>query len=276
MRTIRCMLIIIFFVSAGTFPAAESRASVTGMVKKADKMVDEKEYDSAIDMYDKALEKRPDDPVILYNRASALYHKGKFDESKDDFLKSISTGSESIESKAVYNAGNSIYRSGEFLEKKDKEAALKKYTEAAQYFKRSMELAPDDMDAKFNYEFTLEKIKNIQNKSDNQNNQDQKDQQDKDNQKDQDQKDQQDKDNQENQDQNDQSQQGEDESQGGAGGQSPDQSPDYDGQDEPQPDQMSKEDTEMLLKTQEEEENRVRAELKKAKRGYQRRVVRDW
>ncbi|MFC1548747.1 tetratricopeptide repeat protein, partial [Candidatus Omnitrophota bacterium] len=135
-------------------PGTAMGASVKGIVKKADKLYKEGRYVEALQDYDQAFEKEPKDPVIQYNRAAALYRNNDFERSKRAFLESIATEKEDIalEQKSVYNAGNSEFRIGERIEKKDPQIASKNYKEALEYFKRAMELSPEDKDAKFNYE----------------------------------------------------------------------------------------------------------------------------
>ena len=165
-------------------PNTANAASASSEAKRAGKFYKEGKYDEALEKYDKALEIAPDDYRLHYNRGSALYRKGDFPGAEGSFLKSLATDEEGMEEKSIYNAGNSKYRAGEALEKTDPNSALKNYKEALQYYRRSIDAAPEDMDAKYNYEFTLNKIKDLEKQSDQkQQQQDQQEQQDQEQQK---------------------------------------------------------------------------------------------
>ncbi|MFC1570217.1 tetratricopeptide repeat protein, partial [Candidatus Omnitrophota bacterium] len=129
--------------------------SAKGIAKRGDKLYHDEKYDEALQNYDEALAIKPDDPAINYNRAITLYRKGQFSEAEEAFLRSLASGEEKLEEEAVYNAGNSRYREGETAERTNPQNALKNYSQAVEYYKRAMEVEPDDMDAKYNYEYTL-------------------------------------------------------------------------------------------------------------------------
>ncbi|MFH1305732.1 MAG: tetratricopeptide repeat protein [Candidatus Omnitrophota bacterium] len=158
--TITGILLIAFFTGAA------DAASAGREVKKAERFFREGKYDEALTSYDRALSSRPDDPVIQYNRAVTLYQKGRFVDAEGTFMSSLAAGKEELEEKNVYNMGNSRYRIGTGMEKSSPEEALKNYRTSAQFYKRSMELAPGDVDAKYNYEFVLKKIKDLKEKTD--------------------------------------------------------------------------------------------------------------
>ncbi len=148
---------IIVFVSVAVHAASAVREA-----KKAGCFYQEGKYDEALAGYDKALLIKPNDPGLHYNRAATLYRKGDFQSAGEAFLQSLAAGDERMEKKSVYNAGNSRYRMGETAEKADPGSALKNYTEAVQYYRRAMEWVPEDNDAKYNYEFTMKKIQDLE------------------------------------------------------------------------------------------------------------------
>ncbi|MEA3489226.1 MAG: tetratricopeptide repeat protein, partial [Candidatus Omnitrophota bacterium] len=206
MRKVLVITALIFLLAAADTAGAKS---VSREVKKAGRLYDEGKYDEAIENYDKALEIRPDDAKIWYNKAVTLYRKAGFSDAEDAFLRTLATGEEDLEKKSIYNAGNSSFRVAEALEHIDPRSALKNYNEAVQYYKKAMEFSPDDLDAKYNYEFTLKKVHDLEKEQQQKQDQQQKDQQEQDQQqKDQQKQDQQQKDQQkQDQQQKDQQQQ---------------------------------------------------------------------
>ena len=202
-------LLILFFMTTGFLDNAQS------LNEDGNKLYQEKKYQSALQKYQEAKAKDPENPTIRYNTGNALYQLNQYQEAAKDFEKASKTAKDTeIKEKALYNYGNSLYRLGQF------EKAIDSYQKA-------LEINPNDKDAKYNLEF-LQKQKsmfdkknnkqdNKQNKKQNQNNKDQQKNQDK-NQQNQDNKDknqQQNKDQnqQQNQNQQDQQQQNQNQSQ---------------------------------------------------------------
>ncbi|MGB3081819.1 MAG: hypothetical protein WBB86_02360, partial [Candidatus Omnitrophota bacterium] len=215
--------------------------------------------------------KEPNDQVIQYNRAAALYRKNEFAKSAEAFLRSLAGVDESIEEKAMYNVGNSEFRLGEGAEKQDPASAMSTYKKALEYYKRSMRVSPDDRDAKYNYEFTLQKIKEIE--------QQQQEQQQQQKQKEEEKKKEQEK--QEEQEQKEQEQREQEREEQERKEQEQREKEQFPKQQKPDTmneleREMSEEEAEMLLRLQDEEETRLRDEMKKAKKGRRPPVVRDW
>ena len=119
-------------------------------------------------------------PEAHFGKGAASYQLGEFDSARDSFDKSLKSSDKQVKSKAYYNLGNTFYKNN----KKD---------EAIKYYRKALELNPNDKEAKFNYE--LLKYHPDPPKEDNQDQQDQE-------QEDQDQQDQE----QENQEQENQEQ----------------------------------------------------------------------
>jgi Ca-activated chloride channel family protein len=263
----------------------EAEAGVGRDVKKANKLYQEEKYGEALELYDKALSKKPGDQMIQYNRAAALYRGRKFAKAAEAFLRSLAGIDESLEENAMYNVGNSEYRLGEKTEKQDSPKALTNYKKALEYYKRSMRISPHDTDAKYNYEFTLQKIKELEKQQEQEQQEQQQDQQQQEQQEEQEKKDQeqqkqqeqekkdhqqQKQQEQEKKDQEEEEQEREQQEQEQFPKQEkPDTMDEFEGQ-------MGEEEAEMLLRSQDEEEARMRAEVGKKKRGERPPVVRDW
>ncbi|MGB2661162.1 MAG: tetratricopeptide repeat protein [Candidatus Omnitrophota bacterium] len=252
----------------------EAEAGVGRDVKRANKLYQEEKYDEALGLYDKALKKEPNDQAIQYNRAAALYRKNEFAKSAEAFLRSLAGVDESIEEKAMYNVGNSEFRLGEGAEKQDPASAMSTYKKALEYYKRSMRVSPDDRDAKYNYEFTLQKIKEMEQQQQQQQQQEQQQKQ-----KEEEKKKEQEK--QKEQEQKEQEQREQEREEQERKEQEQREKEQFPKQQKPDTmdeleREMSEEEAEMLLRLQDEEETRLRDEMKKAKKGRRPPVVRDW
>jgi tetratricopeptide (TPR) repeat protein len=275
---------VIYTVALVVLACGEAWAGADRDVKKAGKLYGEEKYAEALELYDKALSEKGDDPVIQYNRAAAFYRLNEFKKAAAAFLKSIAGVDETVEPEAVYNVGNSEFRIGEKGEKTDIASSLANYKKALNFYKRAMELAPTDQDAKYNYEFTLKKIREQEKKQEEQDQQEEQ-QQDQQQQQQQDQQDQkkqqqqqqeqeqkkkeQEKKEQEKQEQDQQEREEEQEQQQFPKGQKPDTIDEFEGE-------IRKEEAEMLLRSQDEEEARKRAEMKKGNIRRRPPVLKDW
>jgi len=63
-----------------------------------------------------------------------------YDEAQGEYNKALSTNIPALKSRVLYNLGNNAYRKG------DNDQAL-------EYYKKALEVDPNDEDAKYNYEF---------------------------------------------------------------------------------------------------------------------------
>ena len=112
--------------------------------------------------YDKALEKMlseqvkdPENLELKYNIANTHYRLNHFDEAMKSYADVALSGDKDLSFKAYYNSGNVAYRQG-------------KLEEAISYYEHSLEIKPDDEDAKYNLDFVREELKKRINESKNQ------------------------------------------------------------------------------------------------------------
>lgn len=155
-------------------------------IRKGNSYYDKGEHDRALERYRSAGQRDSASAVPRFNAGDALYKLGKYQEGAQEFLKAASSSTDSVSALSYYNLGNAAFKSG------DPRAA-------AEAYKRSLLIRPNDEDAKYNLEYAMRVLKQEQ--------QQQKDQQDK-NQQDKNQQDeqqqQQNQEQQQNQDQNQQ------------------------------------------------------------------------
>lgn len=101
----------------------------------------EKQYKKALKEFEAARLAEPGNGDVLYNLASTYYQLGSFDHAVEAFTAAEGSLSDpEMKQKAHYNKGNAYYRMG------NADAAIREY-------KKALELAPDDVDAKYNLEF---------------------------------------------------------------------------------------------------------------------------
>ena len=115
-------------------------------VNEGNKLFAQQKYDEAYNKYRNASIDDPNNPLIHYNLANALYKKKKYEDALKDYEKSLSAEDIQVQEKSYYNMGNTFYRMGKLLE-------------AIAAYKQALKLNPDDEDAKYNLEFVRRKLK---------------------------------------------------------------------------------------------------------------------
>ena len=197
------------------------------------------EYEAALRRYLEAQQEARSRPELHFNAGDALYKQGKYAEALQEMGRATEGTHPDMSAAAHYNLGNALFRQ-------------EKFQEAVGAYKKSLELKPDDIDAKINLELALEKL-----------DQDGQDEQDKNQDQNQDQQDQSQNQDQNQQDQQDQNQQDQD----GQDGQ--DQQKQQQGQ-QPDPREMTPEEAARILNAMKarEEESQKRRKLKLRGRRY--------
>ncbi|MDD3296763.1 MAG: tetratricopeptide repeat protein [Candidatus Omnitrophica bacterium] len=267
--------IIVLLIS----PQAAHSESVTGYIKKGNRLYKAQRYKDALGQYKQAQGISPANEIANFNAGTAYYKQGLWEEAAASFMQALACEDKNIEASANYNIGNSRYKQGEAEEAKTVQKALSFYRQARDYYKRAIELNQDDLDSKFNYELVVKKIELLeQQQQDQQQQQQQQDQhnqaQDQNDQQQQDENNQgQDDKDQQNQDQNQDQNQNEDEDK--------DNNQDQDDEDQQQPPASDPDDGEMsqdeaksfLERYGQEEEN---AKEKRGSRQVYPEVLKDW
>ena len=116
-------------------------------MKKSEFLYNEEKFDDALNLLVDAQIEAPEDIKLKYNIASSHYKMKNFEEAVKGYQDVAATAQDSkVEEQALYNIGNAMYRQG-------------KLQEAVEYYKKAIELDPEDKDAQHNLEFVREEIK---------------------------------------------------------------------------------------------------------------------
>ena len=116
------------------------------------------EYEAALRRYLEAQQEGRTRPELHFNAGDALYKQGKYAEAMQEMGRAAEGTHPDMSAATHYNLGNALFQQG-------------KFQEAVGAYKKSLELKPDDIDAKINLELALEKLN--QDQQDQQNQQDQ-------------------------------------------------------------------------------------------------------
>jgi len=151
---------IIVFIFCQTALAA----STAGIVEAGNRQYKKQNYTGALKMYEQALLKQPDSALINYNSGTALYKDKKYKEANTFFERSLATEDKALEAGANYNLGNSKYMLGLSRENSDLSGAVQLLEGALNNYKRTMEITPGDQDVKVNYKIVEDKLKELKEK----------------------------------------------------------------------------------------------------------------
>lgn len=138
------------FVSS---PVAADAATLYESMKRAKTLYDQEKYDEALQAYTDAQIDSPEDAKLKFNIASTHYRMGNYEEAVKGFMDVAATAQDALlEEQSLYNIGNALYRQG-------------KLEDSVAYYRKALELDPEDQDAKKNLEFVLEEIKRRMNEA---------------------------------------------------------------------------------------------------------------
>ncbi|NOX88601.1 MAG: tetratricopeptide repeat protein [Calditrichaeota bacterium] len=125
--------------------------SIRGKVKKGNELYQEGKYEQALAAYQDALLDDPLNEIALFNQGNAYYKLKKYKEAIETYQKVVGSENLQLSAKAFYNIGNARFQQN-------------KLKESIEAYKKSLELNPDDIDAKYNLELARAKLKELADK----------------------------------------------------------------------------------------------------------------
>ncbi len=103
-----------------------------------------KDYEAALNAYQRAQSNLPEAAQPVYNAANAHYRQGDFTQAQQSMAQALQKAHDDLAQSAFYNLGNVLFQSGQFAQ-------------AVEAYKNALRLKPDDLDAKANLELALQK-----------------------------------------------------------------------------------------------------------------------
>ena len=160
-------------------------ASVAGEVNKANDLYKHGQFDDSLKLYQEALDRDAQSPVVNYDLGTALYKKGDYGKALEYLKLAAADKNIKIKPKAEYNLGNVLYKTGVQKENANVDEAIKSLQSSLGYYGQSVADDPKDPDALYNQEFVKKEIERLKQKKQQQKQQQQKQQNQKQQQKDQ-------------------------------------------------------------------------------------------
>lgn len=165
-------------MNRGAVAAALLAASVSlgfldfrrGDVARGNDLYERGQYEDALQAYGNALIDEPDDPRLNFNMGNAHYKLGNYAEASASYGR-VGVGADVAvadddprAAQVAYNLGNVQFRVAQAAEGENPEQALEAYALAMAAYRRALGVDPDDVDAKFNYEFARRALEDLQKK----------------------------------------------------------------------------------------------------------------
>jgi len=165
--------VITFFLFFCLYPDCGVQAESPGtLVERGNTAYSEEKYDDALSSYEKALEKAPGSPEVLFNKGAVYYKKGAFDKANDAFDRSAGKAEDKgLEASVRFNQGNAHFRKAERLMQSDLNGALENSKKSIQHYRQALELDADFKEAAENMETGRLLMKSIMEKMENEKNQ---------------------------------------------------------------------------------------------------------
>lgn len=135
--------------SGGSAPKQAAKAYASG------------DYDLALQKLAESKLDRPGSQALAYNTGNAQYRKKKYAEAIAAYKQALQGEDAGLAASAYYNLGNSLFRKGEFAIQSGKQEGIEDYREAMANYKKSLEIRPDNKDAKRNIEVVQARIKEL-------------------------------------------------------------------------------------------------------------------
>jgi tetratricopeptide (TPR) repeat protein len=132
-------------------------------VSRGNRYYDADEHEKALQRYEEAQAIDSTFAIPHFNAGDALYRLGNYRDGALEFLRASSADEDSVKAMSYYNLGNTMFKAGDLQS-------------AAEAYKRSLLLNPEDQDAKHNLELALRMMEQQEQQQDQQ--QDQQNQED--------------------------------------------------------------------------------------------------
>ncbi len=129
--------------------------------KQAAKAYADGDYDAALQKYAEAQLDHPGSQALAYDIGNAQYRKKRYDDAIASYKKALQGSDASLAASAYYNLGNAHFRKGEFAIQGGKQEGIEDYREAMANYKKSLEIRPENRDAKRNIEVVQARIKEL-------------------------------------------------------------------------------------------------------------------
>jgi len=119
------------------------------------------EFATAAEEYQKALEKSPGNPALLFNAGAADYKNGHFAGAAGAFEAVVGDDDLTLQERAYYNLGNALYREGQGTEQSNPEQTIQQWEQSLTSYEGTLALNSEHEDAQYNHEFVKRRLEEL-------------------------------------------------------------------------------------------------------------------
>jgi len=150
-------VIILLLIASSVFPDATYNKN-----KKANRLYEKGKYAEALSLYEEALVEDPDEKKLSMNKGSAQYRLDDFNSAEESYKNALTVEDAVARADLHYNMGNVYNMQGDQMLQTANQQAMEKYKAARDSYIKSLDLRPNDKDAKWNLQLTQMKIKELE------------------------------------------------------------------------------------------------------------------
>src|SRR5216117_2147641 len=153
-RTVGATVVLLILLSSFAFAAAPGIDAYH-----------EGKFEDAYSQFQQTLKSHPQSPAddkLQFDSGAAAYKLKDYNKALESFSQALLTRDTGLQSKGHYNLGNTLYQHGETEKSDDKK--LSDWTNALDHYEQTLELDPQNKDAKDNYDYVKRKIEELKNK----------------------------------------------------------------------------------------------------------------
>ena len=153
-RRLRTMLQeLLIFLLVLCLPASGQAASPYQAVQQGNALYQNGQYTEAAEQYGSASQMLPDAAEIHFNQGNAAYKQQDYGKAREHYTQALQTTDRTLEGKVKYNLGNVEYQQA-LQNLQQPQAAMPHLRSAMTYYRDSLDVAPQQQDARYNLELS--------------------------------------------------------------------------------------------------------------------------
>jgi Ca-activated chloride channel family protein len=158
-KKLKLVLLLILLVMMTRPAFAESAGAI---VNEGNKLYQQRQYQEAIDQYDRAIQESPESVEPRFNKANSYYRLDDLQQAID-LYRAVATESRDMKlvAKAKYNLGDCYFRQGTKLKDSDLQKAVENMQTAIDWWRQTLDINPANENAAKNIEVARLTIKDI-------------------------------------------------------------------------------------------------------------------
>jgi Ca-activated chloride channel homolog len=124
-----------------------------GDLERGNRLYREGRYEESVEAYRRVLQGGPSAPEVHYNLGTALLATGNYDEAEQHLRAALQGVNPELRQRSFYNLGNRFLQDGRAEQDLERQGRL--LDAAIEAYRRTLRVAPDDTQAKWNLELAL-------------------------------------------------------------------------------------------------------------------------